>query len=207
MSRLIHRLAMTAVLSVGLALLVAWGNEAQAQAANGGAVAEGARVYGNMCGRCHNPRSPLERTDRSWVTIANHMRARGNLTGKEVRQVLAFLQATNTDPRERVPLPGGAAAERAAIGTGPVSTDPQVVARGKALTEQRACLGCHIIEKSGGQVGPTLNGVVARKGADFARRKMADPTFNDSSSMMPNFGLASDEIEAIVAYLNSLRRE
>ena len=28
-------------------------------------VSEGARVYGNMCGRCHNPRSPLEQTDRN----------------------------------------------------------------------------------------------------------------------------------------------
>lgn len=207
MSRLIHRVATTAALSVGLTLLVASDNEARAQTTNGAAVAEGARVYGNMCGRCHNPRSPLEHTDRAWVTIANHMRARGNLTGTEVRQVLAFLQATNTDPRERVPLPGGAVAELGPISTGPVSTDPEVLARGKALTEQRACLGCHVIEKGGGQVGPTLNGLVARKGADFVRRKMADPTFDNTSSMMPNFGLASDEIEAIVAYLNNLRRE
>jgi mono/diheme cytochrome c family protein len=207
MSRLIHRLATTAALSVGLTLLVASDNEARAQGDNGGSVAEGARVYGSMCGRCHNPRSPLERTDRSWVTIANHMRARGNLTGTEVRQVLAFLQATNTDPRERVPLPGGAAAAREPIATGPVATDTDVISRGKALTEERACLGCHVIEKGGGQVGPTLNGLVARKGADFVRRKMADPTFDNTSSMMPNFGLASQEIEAIVAYLNTLRRE
>jgi mono/diheme cytochrome c family protein len=36
------------------------------------------------------------------------------------------------------------------------------------------------------------------------RKKLADPTFNNATSMMPNFGLTMDEIESIVAYLNTL---
>ncbi len=205
MRSFMHRLMILAMTVAGTALLAAFGSEAQAQGANGGSVADGARVYGAMCGRCHNPRSPLERTDRAWVTIANHMRARGNLTGKEVRQVLAFLQATNTDPSERAALPGASAAAPTSLRTGPVATDPELVARGKTLSEQKACVGCHVIANTGGQIGPGLNAIVSKKGADFVRRKLADPTFNSSTSMMPNFGLAADEIEAIVAYLNSLR--
>ena len=63
---------------VALSARPAWAQEASA-------VSEGARVYGEMCGSCHNARSPLERNDRDWVTIINHMRVRGNLTGREVR--------------------------------------------------------------------------------------------------------------------------
>lgn len=191
-----------------LSLLAALPGALGAQQPDARLVSEGARVYGNMCGRCHNPRSPLERTDREWVTIANHMRVRANLTGGEVRSVLAFLQATNTDPRERRPLlelPPVPGARAPAPAEGPVSTDPAVVARGETLAEQRACLGCHVIGARGGQVGPSLNGVVERRGPEFVRHKLADPTFNNATSMMPNFGLADEEIEAIVAYLASLR--
>lgn len=194
--------------AVGLGCLIASTSPVGAQAANRGSVSEGARVYGSTCGRCHNPRSPLERTDRAWVTIANHMRARGNLTGREVRNVLAFLQATNSDPRERTPLPSGAPApppEPGGLRSGPPPTDPTLVTRGMSLTGEKACLGCHVVGRTGGEIGPTLNGVVTRRGADFVRRKLANPTFNTSTSQMPNFGLSADEIEAIVAYLNTLR--
>lgn len=177
-----------------------------AQQAAANAVNEGARVYGDMCGRCHNPRSPLERSDRDWVVIANHMRVRGNLTGREVRSVLAFLQAMNTDPRERMVPPGPMAAPGTDPGEGPPSDDPEVIARGKALVQQNACLGCHVVERAGGQVGPTLNGVVRRRGAAFVRRKLIEPTFNNTTSMMPNFGLTAEQVEAILAYLDAIGR-
>lgn len=163
-------------------------------------VQEGARVYGNMCGRCHNPRSPMERSDRDWVTISNHMRVRANLTGRQVRDVLAFLQATNTSPSERAAGSSGGSSLR----SGQPSSDPTMIARGDELARRRACLGCHVIRDQGGAVGPTLNGVVARRGPDFVRRKLADPTIDKATSMMPNFGLSGDEIEAIVAFLASL---
>jgi mono/diheme cytochrome c family protein len=137
------------------------------------------------------------------------MRVRANLTGKELRSVLAFLQATNTDPRERAPLSEhestqGAPPTEPELETGPASTDPQMITEGKTLTNERACLGCHVIGGIGGQVGPALDGVIGRRGPQFVRQKLADPTFDNASSMMPNFGLSAQEIEAIVAYLNSL---
>jgi mono/diheme cytochrome c family protein len=189
-----------------LALLLGSAGRVSAQQASSESVADGARVYGAVCGGCHNARSPLERSDRDWVTITNHMRVRANLTGDQVRTVLAFLQATNSDPSERVQLPEAQARvqEQPAVQEGAASTDPQVIAAGKALVEQKACLGCHVIGSAGGQVGPSLNSSVSRRGAMFVRQKTADPTFNNSTSMMPNFGLTPDQIEAIVAYLNTL---
>lgn len=191
---------------VGAAALL-WPSDAAAQQASASSVAEGARVYGNMCGRCHNARSPLERTDREWVTIVNHMRVRANLTGKQVRDVVAFLQATNADPRQEVALPGqpGVPVGARAPGRGPASDNPEVIARGRTLVQQSACLGCHVVGTEGSQVGPSLNGIVLRRGPDFVRQKLAEPTFNNATSMMPNFGLTEEQIEAIVAYLNTLR--
>jgi mono/diheme cytochrome c family protein len=171
----------------------------QGLSAQSEAVAEGARVYGTTCGRCHNARSPLERSDRDWVTIINHMRVRANLTGGQSRSVLAFLQATNSDPGE---VAVSAAAET--MSTAPPSTDPALIDRGSALMAEKACLGCHVVAGSGGQVGPSLDGVLGRRSAQFLRQKLNDPTFDNETSMMPNFGLTPDQIEAMVAYMATL---
>jgi len=59
-------------------------------------IGEGAQVWANNCGRCHNIRPPTERTDAQWATVLMHMRARANLTRHQADAVLAYLQATNT---------------------------------------------------------------------------------------------------------------
>lgn len=173
-------------------------------------VSEGATVYGRMCGRCHNARSPLERTDAEWVTIANHMRVRANLTGGEVRAVLAFLQATNTSPLEQTVLPVVDAQEfrpaAPGVPTGPASTAREMIERGRALATEKACVGCHVIGRVGGPVGPSLNDVVRRRGAVFVRQKLAMPSFDNPTSMMPDFGLTPEQVEAILAYLASLEK-
>lgn len=190
----------TRVLGAAALMLLAVPSQ-RAAAQDNEAVVEGARVYGAMCGRCHNPRSPLERDDRDWVTIVNHMRVRANMTGEQVRAVLAFLQATNTNPAE-----GGTGEPVMATGAA-ISTDLQLIAEGRELVGQKACLGCHVIGKEGGRVGPSLNGVTSRRDADYLRHKLADPTFDNSTSMMPNFGLTQEQIEAILAYMASLNGE
>ncbi len=165
-------------------------------------VSQGARVYGNTCGSCHNARSPLERTDRQWTVIVNHMRARANLTGSESRAVLAFLQATNTDPWAQALAQ--AADDDQVFEATDAPPDPALAPTGETLVAQKACLGCHIIGAAGGQVGPSLNGTVDQKGVMFVRQKLRDPTFDNATSMMPNFGLTTEQIEAITAYLATL---
>lgn len=182
--------------------------EAPQEATRAQRVAEGAAVYGNMCGRCHNPRSPLERSDRDWIAVVNHMRIRGNLTGGQVRNVLAFLQATNSDPGRPTAIDEGP--EPAGGPTAVPAPDAPIrfdlADRGREIVAARACLGCHVIGNQGGNVGPSLNDVTSRRTPAFIRRKLADPTFNNETSMMPNFGLSEEEIEAILAYLASLSR-
>ncbi len=184
-----------AALLASLLLLVA---PRAGTAQESGSVAEGARVYGDVCGNCHNARSPLERSDRDWVTIVNHMRVRGNMTGQQARNVLAFLQATNNDPAESVAPP-----HEPSVPAGEAE-GMDAAQRGEELVAARACLGCHVIGGAGGNIGPSLNGVVDRRGEDYVREKLADPTFDNDSSMMPNFGLSEEQTGWITAYLATL---
>ena len=57
--------------------------------------ARGAQAWANNCARCHNMRDPKELRDDQWRAVVSHMRVRGNLTGKEARDVLVFLQGSN----------------------------------------------------------------------------------------------------------------
>ncbi len=79
-------------LAMGLALLVPAPAESQQDPA---LIGQGAQVYADTCGRCHNARPGSERTDREWMAIVAHMRARANLSKSSAAAVLAFLQATN----------------------------------------------------------------------------------------------------------------
>lgn len=58
-------------------------------------VAAGGATWSQRCGQCHNLRSPSEYSDAQWAVAVQHMRVRVPLTGKEQRDVLAFLQASN----------------------------------------------------------------------------------------------------------------
>ena len=69
---------------------------AQEDSAQGAAqFARGARTWSDNCSRCHNMRDARELRDDQWRAAVTHMRVRGNLTGQEARDVLAFLQASN----------------------------------------------------------------------------------------------------------------
>ncbi len=104
---------------IGLLFVPFVNADVQGQQVDPTRVAAGAAVYGSMCGRCHNARSPLERTDREWVVIIAHMRVRGNLTGPQVRDVLAFLQATNGQPA------GSASMDGEEVGPPAAALDPR----------------------------------------------------------------------------------
>ena len=189
----IHRYSLFAALWITAGVVV---TPSTMNAQEGGSLAEGARTYSRVCGSCHNARSPLERSDRDWVTIINHMRVRGNMTGAQARNVLAFLQGTNEDPGTITVLPAPPQVR------GRVRLD--TIQQGKRIIAEKACLGCHVVGDEGGNIGPSLNDVIARRGVVYVHDKLADPTFDVDSSMMPNFGLTEEEIGWVLAYLATL---
>ena len=58
-------------------------------------IADGARAWSQNCTRCHNARSPLERSDGDWAIIVGHMRARAGLTKKQAHAITVYLQFVN----------------------------------------------------------------------------------------------------------------
>lgn len=90
----------------GAALLAA---PSEAAAQDPMQLAKGAEVWAQNCTRCHIARPSTERSDRDWLTIVAHMRARANLTRAEADAVAGFLIATNSA------MPTVSAAETSAV--------------------------------------------------------------------------------------------
>jgi cytochrome c oxidase subunit 2 len=89
-------------------------------------------------------------------------------------------------------------------------------ARGAQLFQQRGCAGCHTVAgtEARGEIGPNLThigsrvtiaaGVLDNKPDDMARW-LSDPPAVKPGSLMPKLGLSDPDIEALIAYLDSLR--
>lgn len=51
----------------------------------------------------------------------------------------------------------------------------------------------------GDNIGPELDGIMARRNERFMQRKLRNPRFNNSTTVMPEFALSEAGLEAIVA--------
>jgi len=86
----------------------------------------------------------------------------------------------------------------------PDSTTPDTVAQGVALFRAKGCVSCHhhaAVEGSWGSVGPDLTAYDADPA--FLSRWLRDPAAVRPNTLMPNLGLEQDEIEALIAFLES----
>jgi len=57
----------------------------------------GAQLWSDTCMRCHNLREPADLSKRAWQYSMQHMRIRAGLTGKETRDILAFILELKTE--------------------------------------------------------------------------------------------------------------
>ena len=89
-------------------------------------------------------------------------------------------------------------------------------ARGKQLIEERTCINCHAIAGTNAmaRVGPDLSHVASREtlGAGIVRNTpdnlahwIRDPNSIKPGLLMPNLNLSDDEVQAVTAYLETLR--
>lgn len=67
---------------------------------------------------------------------------------------------------------------------------------GAEVYQQYNCVACHQFYGLGGYRGPDLTNVISNRGAAYARAFISAGT-----AAMPNLGLASEEIDAVIAYL------
>lgn len=81
------------------------------------------------------------------------------------------------------------------------------LAAGRSLFMTSDCFGCHqIAGLADGAVGPDLTEVGLRRSAEVLRTALTHPTFDAVHSPMPPWDTTrSDELDAIVTFLKSLR--
>ncbi len=99
-----------------------------------GNFSDGSKVWAENCNRCHNMRGPKELRDDQWISTAYHMRIRAGLTGQETRDVITFLQASNT--------------KTVAAGSTKVVAKISKGATGKE-TYKKTCVACHAANGKG----------------------------------------------------------
>lgn len=66
------------------------------------------------------------------------------------------------------------------------------------------CIACHSLGGQGGAVGPALDGVGARRDADYLHRWLADPQSVKADARMPKLPLTPGQIDELVAFLSHL---
>lgn len=99
-----------------------------------GNFSDGSKVWADNCNRCHNMRGPKELRDDQWISTAFHMRVRAGLTGQETRDIITFLQASNTKS-----VASGSTQVAAVLGKGATAKE----------TFEKTCVACHGADGAG----------------------------------------------------------
>jgi mono/diheme cytochrome c family protein len=103
---------------------------------------------------------------------------------------------------------------KAAGPAGPTAPAPTATADPRVLIVEKGCVGCHVLEGTGGPVGPPFDGMGRRLTADRIRRAILDPAADTAKgfeklagSMPATFGqqLSAAQLEVLVTFLSSLR--
>jgi cbb3-type cytochrome oxidase cytochrome c subunit len=80
-----------------------------------------------------------------------------------------------------------------------------LVIRGEQTFVSQGCYGCHLVGKFGTPIGPDLSHLGAKYPAGYLTRWLGDPQSVRPSAHMPKLELSAEEVEALAAYLASLK--
>jgi mono/diheme cytochrome c family protein len=95
---------------------------------------------------------------------------------------------------------------RPAEATSVEAAAPGTAVAGQALFVAKGCIVCHVhdgVPESrdvSASIGPELS--TYHNGSDFLRRWLADPAGERPKTGMPDLGLSTEEIEALIGFLN-----
>ncbi|WP_305042652.1 c-type cytochrome [Geoalkalibacter sp.] len=79
-------------------------------------------------------------------------------------------------------------------------------ARGRELLNALGCKACHQLEGSGGALGPALDGVGQRLGAEQINKQITEPASANPSTMMPSYAhIPEEDLKALVDFLATLK--
>lgn len=85
--------------------------------------------------------------------------------------------------------------------------DAKAVAKGQELAVKNHCSMCHLLAGKGGKIGKPLDGVTDRLDAARIKAILTDPLkeFPNEKVKMPKVAWQAGDIDAVVAYLQTLK--
>jgi len=84
------------------------------------------------------------------------------------------------------------------------AVDPKIE-RGKAVYDETGCATCHAIGGIGGTIGPSLDKIGSKYDAEKLKGILLNPKTLNPNTVMPPFEGSEEDLEALVAYLLSLK--
>lgn len=82
--------------------------------------------------------------------------------------------------------------------------DP-LVSQGERAFKSQGCYGCHQVGKFGTPIGPDLSRVGGKYPVSYLARWLRDPESVRPAAHMPKLELSAEEVQALAAYLASLK--
>ena len=169
--------------------------------------ARGAAEWQQLCGSCHNLRSPSELTNAEWDVAMGQMRVRAGLTGQQERDITAFLKASNAKGVVSLaPLPSD---EAVGSSTAPPPTGAKnSLAAGNDIYHQ-TCVACHGADGKGAVPGaPNFTdskGALSQADAVLENAILNGKTTPGVPIAMPpkggNSNLNQEGIKSVLAYI------
>lgn len=83
--------------------------------------------------------------------------------------------------------------------------DSAQIVSGEKVYGDKKCAVCHAIKGKGGKAGPDLSAVGVKRDAHWLKAFLKDPKATNLQGKMPPFKGNDDELEALVAYLITLK--
>ena len=80
-----------------------------------------------------------------------------------------------------------------------------LVAKGRVLFRDHGCYGCHTVGATGTPIAPDLSRIGAKRDQAFLTRWLRNPSEQRPTAHMPRIELTEPEVQALAAYLGSLR--
>jgi ubiquinol-cytochrome c reductase cytochrome b subunit len=159
------------------------------------------------CGVCHNVTAGGEaksgpnllntgrRHDAAWMLL--HFKAPQatspgstmtpvNLSGAQLNDLAAAMQALTPDNGDLI------------------STTPAFAADGAALYQKSFCFSCHMVNGTGGKVGPSLNGLATRRTEAWTIDHFVNPQKVSPGTPMPAYKFGQKDMQDMIAYLFTL---
>ncbi len=162
-----------------------------------GDFASGSRVWAENCNRCHYVRDPRDLRDDQWITATFHMRIRAGLTGRETRDILTFLQASNNVNTADTKLTASTTKQA----TGNARSGEEIYAQ--------TCVACHGADGKGALPGvpnfSRADGPLGKSNAILHQNILLGYQSPESPMAMPprggNPALTAADIDLVLRYL------